>query len=194
MQKDHPGWLWIFTAGAVAILIGFVDLATGYELNFFVFYFLPIAIAAWFAGRGASVSIAVFSALVWFGADFLSGHVHASHFYAVWNTLVRLSAFLGIGWSMSLIRYLVDRERQAAQEQRRLLSEIQVLEAFLPICCQCKKIRDENDEWHQIESYIGAHTGTKFSHGYCPECARKALIEAGLSDADIDARTDRGRP
>jgi hypothetical protein len=180
MKRDLPAWMWISFAGVGAIFLGFVDWITGYELNFFVFYFLPVSLAAWFVGRGASASLAVFSAIVWFGADVLSGHTHSSHIYAVWNTMVRLASFLLIGWSVSEIRHLLDRERRLAEELRRVLAEVKVLEAFLPICCQCKEIRNQEGCWQQLEAYIGEHAGTQFSHGYCPECAKKIMAEAGL--------------
>lgn len=182
MKKTLPGWMWISFAVVVVIFLGFVDLITGYELNFFVFYFLPVSLAAWFAGGSASVSISVLSAIVWFGVDILSGHMQSSHFYAVWNTTVRLASFLLIGWSVSQIRNLLDRERQLSEELRRTLSEVKVLEAFIPICSQCKKIRDNEGHWQQVEVYISEHADTEFSHGLCPECAKKLLAEAGLTD------------
>ena len=182
MKKDLPKWMWILFVVAGVIILGFVDWITGYELNFFVFYFLPVAIAAWVISRGASVFIAVLSAIVWFAADYLSGHVHPSHFYAVWDIIIRLTSFLLIGWSVSEIRLLLDHEHRLAEELRQALSEVKALEAFLPICCQCKKIRNKEDHWQQLEVYISENAGTQFSHGYCPECAKKVMAEAGLID------------
>lgn len=182
MKRSLSPWMWILTAVAVAICLGVIDWRTGYDLNFFVFYFIPVSIAAWFVGRGAAVSVAVFSALVWFGADALSGHTHSLDFYAVWNTIVRLVAFLLIGWTVSKIRQLLDREQGLVQELRQALSEVKILEAFLPICAQCKKIRNQEGGWEPMEVYIGEHAGTQFSHGYCPECAKRALRDAGLDD------------
>ena len=69
-----------------------------------------------------------------------------------------------------------------AERLRRTLSEVKVLEAFLPICAQCKKIRDQQGVWHPLEVYLGHHANTQFSHSYCPECARKIMAEAGLID------------
>ena len=57
------------------------------------------------------------------------------------------------------------------------LSEIKVLSGFLPICSLCKKIRDEDGTWHQMETYIDDHSEAKFSHSYCPECAKDILNE-----------------
>jgi hypothetical protein len=78
------------------------------------------------------------------------------------------------------MRQAFDREHDTAQNLRRALSEIQVLEAFLPICAQCKKIRDQQGVWQQLEVYIGQHSNTQFSHSYCPDCAKKAIEEAGM--------------
>ncbi|MFH0784396.1 MAG: hypothetical protein V2B20_20905 [Pseudomonadota bacterium] len=180
MGKNVKGFIWLLIAWSGAAMVGYVDWITGYDISFFVFYFLPISIAAWFVGLEASIATAFVSAMVWFGVDFTLGHVHLSNFSAVWNTTVRLAAFLIIGWAVSKIREFLEREKQLSGELRRSLSEIKVLEGFLPICCECKKIRNREGNWQQMEVYIGEHAGTRFSHGYCPECYAKAMKEAGI--------------
>ena len=55
----------------------------------------------------------------------------------------------------------------------KLLREIKHLEGLLPICASCKKIRDSHGNWLQIESYIRDHSDAEFSHGICPDCAKK---------------------
>ncbi len=180
MNNRLPAWLWATITGVGILVLGLVDWLTGYELNFYLFYFLPVSVGAWFLGLGASVSLAVFSAMVWFGADLLSGHVHASHAYAVWNTTIRLVSFLAIGWAVSRMRHALVQEHINAEDLRHALSEIKVLEAFLPICAQCKRIRNQQGVWQPLEVYIGQHSNTKFSHSYCPECAKKAMEEADL--------------
>jgi hypothetical protein len=52
-------------------------------------------------------------------------------------------------------------------------NEIKTLKGFIPICANCKKIRDDKGYWNQLETYIAEHTDAKFSHGICPECVRK---------------------
>jgi hypothetical protein len=182
MNKRIPAWLWATITGIGVLVLGLVDWLTGYELNFYLFYFLPISVGAWVLGLGASVSLAVLSAMVWFGADVLSGHVASSHVYAVWNTTIRLVSFLAIGWAVFRMRQALDREHSTSENLRQAISEIKVLEAFLPICAHCKKIRNQQGVWQPLEVYIGQHSNTKFSHSYCPECAKKALEEAGLTD------------
>jgi hypothetical protein len=53
------------------------------------------------------------------------------------------------------------------------LDTIKTLEGILPICSSCKKIRDGEGVWQSLERYIGERSKAKFSHGICPECARK---------------------
>jgi PAS domain S-box-containing protein len=88
--------------------------------------------------------------------------------------------------------YAVARDitaRKAAEEERaRLhreleasLAEVKTLQGILPICSYCRKIRDDEDYWHTVESYIGRHTGSQFSHGICPSCMTD-LVEPLLDD------------
>ena len=55
---------------------------------------------------------------------------------------------------------------------RELYQRIKILEGFLPIFANCKKIRHE-ENWDQIEKYISAHSLAKFSHSICPDCMKK---------------------
>ena len=57
------------------------------------------------------------------------------------------------------------------------ISEIKTLTGLLPICSSCKKIRDDKGCWSKIESYIQEHSEVDFSHGICPECAKKLYPE-----------------
>jgi hypothetical protein len=181
MNRQRRACGWALLAVAVTLVVGLIDWVTGYELNCFVLYFVPVSLAAWFLGLPGAVGLSVFSAMVWFGADVLTGHTYTAHFYAVWDTMIRLASFLAIGWAMATVRRLLRLEREKSEALRRSLSEIKVLETFLPVCAQCKKIRNEHGAWQPMEVYFEEHAHTQFSHGYCPECARKAMAEAGLT-------------
>lgn len=69
-----------------------------------------------------------------------------------------------------------DSTRTAISEQsgklRKSINEIKALSSLISICMHCKKIRDNQGGWAPLEVYIESHTGAKFSHGLCPECAR----------------------
>jgi CheY-like chemotaxis protein len=54
-------------------------------------------------------------------------------------------------------------------------TQIRVLKELIPICMYCKKVRDDSDYWQQVDTYIHSCTGSKFSHGICPECLEKHL-------------------
>ncbi len=62
-----------------------------------------------------------------------------------------------------------ERERLVTELQAAL-AEVRALREILPICSYCRKIRDDSDFWHTVESYFAKHTGTRFSHGICPDC------------------------
>ena len=71
-------------------------------------------------------------------------------------------------------RMEIEREREKLiVELRTLLAEVKTLTGMLPICCSCKKIRDDQGYWRQIETYLQDHSNAEFSHGICPECAKK---------------------
>ena len=96
-----------------------------------------------------------------------------------------------MGGKASLISVLVDiTERREAQEAlrqerdklRAAISEIKTLSGLVPICSHCKKIRDDKGYWNQIEKYIGERSDAQFSHGICPECAKKLYPDFDLYD------------
>jgi hypothetical protein len=84
-------------------------------------------------------------------------------------------------WSI-LRSYEAERDRLEAARRLILLknadlhealSNVKQLKGLLPICCGCKKIRDDGNYWHQVESYLSTHSDATFSHGYCPSCMEK---------------------
>jgi PAS domain S-box-containing protein len=67
-----------------------------------------------------------------------------------------------------------EREREKLiQQLQSALADVKTLRGLLPICGWCKKIRDDGGYYHRIEAYITAHSEAKFTHGICPDCAKK---------------------
>jgi hypothetical protein len=60
---------------------------------------------------------------------------------------------------------------------KNLYKRIRLLEGFIPICANCKKIKNTDDQWEHIEQYITKHSLAQFSHGICPDCTRKLYPE-----------------
>jgi hypothetical protein len=81
----------------------------------------------------------------------------------------------------------MDERKRAEEEKDKLILELQealakikTLSGMLPICASCKKIRNDRGYWQQIESYMNEHSEIRFSHGLCPECAKKLYPDMDL--------------
>jgi len=70
------------------------------------------------------------------------------------------------------IRYAIERQRLVI-ELKKAYDEINTLKGIVPICAQCKSIRDDKGYWNKLEAYIEKHSDASFSHSVCPECADK---------------------
>ena len=65
-----------------------------------------------------------------------------------------------------------DELQRRNAELEEAISRIRRLEGIIPICMYCKKIRNDNSAWQQMEDYISEHSDALFSHGMCPDCYR----------------------
>lgn len=79
-----------------------------------------------------------------------------------------------------------------AQRILRSATEVGVLQDLIPICAYCSKIRDSEDYWERVEIYIKARTGSRFSHGICPDCLEQQIKL--LDEADIEAAANPNPP
>lgn len=77
----------------------------------------------------------------------------------------------------------VNDHRKTIINLEKSLKEIKTLRGILPICSHCKKIRSDEGYWHQIESYIGAHSEADFSHSICPDCRKMFYPEFDPPDS-----------
>jgi hypothetical protein len=75
----------------------------------------------------------------------------------------------------------IEKERLIGELQKAL-NEVKTLSGLIPICAQCKKVRDDSGYWNQIESYIHKHSNADFSHSICPDCAKNLYPEIDLYD------------
>ena len=70
---------------------------------------------------------------------------------------------------------------QANKELRESLQAVKTLKGLIPICSSCKKIRDGQGDWQQLEDYIHTHSDADFTHGICPSCAKAFFGNAASS-------------
>ena len=81
---------------------------------------------------------------------------------------ILLFAAVGLG-----ITCLAQQLRAARLRAEDALEQVRTLTGLLPICAWCKKIRDEEGRWQQLERYISLHSDAKFTHGLCEDCGRR---------------------
>ena len=83
-----------------------------------------------------------------------------------------LRARIGVGERViELQTALADRVKKLEEA----LIKIRTLQGLLPICSYCKKIRNDQDYWEQIETYVTDHSQAEFTHGICPDCLEKHI-------------------
>jgi len=89
----------------------------------------------------------------------------------------------GEQFSLVILRDVTERKRAFHEKElliaelREALSKVKTLRGMLPTCASCRKIRDEQGAWHDMETYIAAHSEADFSHGLCPVCAHRLYPE-----------------
>ena len=87
----------------------------------------------------------------------------------------------------------IEQRQQAESERQKLLenmeslveekmAQVQILQGMLPICAGCKKIRDDEGYWADVEIYLRDHSAATFSHGICPSCAEQFAPELGMDE------------
>ena len=70
-------------------------------------------------------------------------------------------------------KHIENEKEKLIKQLQEALAEIKDLQGIIPICSNCKKIRDDKGYWSQLESYFEKHTGADFSHSICPNCFDK---------------------
>jgi len=91
-------------------------------------------------------------------------------FYGICGIALLATIFLVYRWRVAL---LLQREKELKERVNESLAQIKILGGLIPICANCKKIRDDKGYWNQLEKYLKEHTEAEFTHGICPECKEK---------------------
>lgn len=85
--------------------------------------------------------------------------------------IAALGLIAGLRWREALAA--VRREQQLNRDLQSAMGEIRALEGILPVCSFCKRIRDDEGHWQQMEVYIRDRSSADFSHGICEDCMKK---------------------
>ncbi|MDH5202965.1 MAG: hypothetical protein OEZ31_10580 [Nitrospirota bacterium] len=108
----------------ILLVLCFVDYSTGYEFGFFIFYFIPVSITAWFAGKRLGIIMACLSAISWYISDLYSHHPYPKAYLIYWETFIRLISFLTTAWTIGMIKQLKVRERHLKSELEKTNKEL----------------------------------------------------------------------
>jgi diguanylate cyclase (GGDEF)-like protein len=95
-------------------VIGTLDILTGYQMAFSIFYVMPISFAGWLLGRRIGILASLVSTFIWLLTD-LSGHIYANPIVPLWNTLVRLTFFCFVALLLSALKSTMEREKALAR-------------------------------------------------------------------------------
>lgn len=115
------------------------------------------------------------------------------------DELIVVAIYLMFAFLVISVRYwrgiaVADRElKKKAEDLQKALGEIKQLKGIIPICSSCKKIRDDQGFWHQVESYLQSRSDAEFSHGICPDCMKKLYPNLGKKKEAGAGNPDSGK-
>lgn len=162
---------------AVAAAVFTVNIATPLGFVDWIGYLFCLLLAyQWLSKRGIAIVTVSCSLLV--VLDFFLSPVSMLHV-----DIDMANRVIGVV-VLSVSSYLLIKRRNAEKERERIIGElrealdkVKSLSGMLPICASCKKIRDDRGYWEDVAAYITRHSEALFSHGLCPDCAKKAFEE-----------------
>ena len=154
------------------VLIGIGDYLTGVEIIFTMFYLIPVSAISWKLGRAAGIAASLVCAIVWSIVDYFARPMFEP-VTEIWNIAIQFAMFVSYAVILSKVRTGIEQQGVVNAELQAALTEVKRLSGVLPICAWCKKIRDREGLWHQMEVYLVEHSDVDFTHSICPECKGK---------------------
>jgi hypothetical protein len=158
--------------GALCLIILLIDLAVPLGVAVGVLYIVPVLLSLWYPKTHSTYVLAVASS-----ALVVVGYLLSPEGGSIWQSLSnRALSILAVCSTALLVvqrKALEEKREKAIAAREKALDEVKILRGFIPICASCKKIRDDQGYWTQIEAYIRDHSEAEFSHSICPECAMK---------------------
>ena len=176
-DSGHSPAVVFLTAVAVLAMVAAVDALTPYELGFSAFYVIPVLIATWGVGMSRGLAFALLSACCWYSLDLTSGRPLTHEFYRIWDTINHLLSFSLVAIITGNLKQAFQREQVLRENLDLTRENVKELEGLLPVCAWCKKVRDDEGYWQELEAYVQPRTKAAFSHGICPACAAKLGTE-----------------
>jgi len=169
-----------------------VAFGTGRETALYWVLMMPL-VCFYFLGRREGLLWAVIFSVCIIGimlATSITGlHVYSPDLLPRYPLILFIAIMIGYALEASRDAYsrLLKEKNKSLEHEKELLekaaSEIKTLSGLIPICCHCKKIRNDDGYWQQVEIYVRDRTHADFSHGICPECFEKLYPQFQRSSA-----------
>lgn len=153
LRSPPSRWQWM----ALAVILLGLDYLSGPLLQFSILLVLPVVLATWKDGPRWGVGVAIVLPLARLSFAIYWG-LETSVVLVILDHLV--DVLILVGFALLAHRFVL-------QERK-----VRVLQGMLPICAFCKRIRTEERSWQQLEHFITVNSEAKFSHTFCPDCAR----------------------
>ena len=170
ITAPRPGWLRSIVLSTVVVACALLPRLSLHgvleDRSTFILFTLAVMVCARFGGAFAGAIATGLSILA--GLVVFLGPSHDQTERLADSIEILLFAIVGLG-----ITWLAQQLRAARLRAEDALEQVRTLTGLLPICAWCKKIRDEEGRWQQLERYISLHSDAKFTHGLCEECARR---------------------
>lgn len=168
---------WVYIAcGLLTAAIFLSDLAIPLGVAMGVPYVAVVLISLWSPHKRFTVIVAIVASVLTLGAFFFKPPVAE-----MWKVVFNRSLALFAIWVTALLglqrKATEEKREKALLDRERALEEARVLRGLLPICSWCKRIRDDQGYWTQLEHYITTHSEADFTHGICPECVKRHYPE-----------------
>jgi K+-sensing histidine kinase KdpD len=177
------GWV-ALSAIMIAAFSGF-EYLTGSQLQFSVFYFIPIALLAWYVGMEFSFAAAVISAVVWWVVDFAGGRSYNMPVTGAANYTLRLASFIVLAVIIARLRKARDREQQLKAESEKLVAELQsslteineLRGQIQRVCAWTHRIQSEG-KWVPMDQFLAEKLHLTISHGMSEEAVEQFMQES----------------
>ncbi len=181
--------VWVVIASLISLaVVSCLDYATGDEVLFFVFYFIPVSLCGWYLGRRSTLAMAALSGVSWFLVDRLSGHTYAHEGIRYWNGCICLIAFAIIGFILHHLRRAYARQERTREDLEKALAdlqrsteEIRDLQNHLQVVCAWTKRIRVDDKWVSVDKFLAEKLQIPISHGISPEALEELRKELGPS-------------
>jgi hypothetical protein len=167
-RRSRP--LFIFVGcWLLLLLFGWVDYITGYELGFFVFYSVPVGLAAWYLGRWPGVAVALGATISWWLADALAGAKYSTRFSFWWNSAIHFAAFVINAVTIARIRLDLNQRDELAAKLEAARQTLRAVATVLPACPLCGKAHPERSG--EADLRVLTRGNADLANALCGECA-----------------------